>query len=84
MWATFGVEGHFKGTNWKDYHEKLSELCAPLVGAKQSEVVLMNTLTVNLHLMMVSFYQPTKDRYKILVEHSPFPSDQYAIKSQIK
>ena len=76
MWKIHGVEGHFKGTKWKDYHEYLSELCSYIVGGKKIEVVLMNTLTVNLHLMMVSFYRPKPDRYKILVEHSPFPSDQ--------
>ncbi len=84
-WATSGVEGHFKGKHsWLRYTEKLSEQTARLVGADPIEVVVMNTLTVNLHLMMVSFYRPTPIRHKILIEYSTFPSDLYAIKSQIK
>jgi kynureninase len=83
-WKTFGVEGHFKGKNpWKDYHEFLTEQLAHVVGAKPIEVVAMNNLTVNLHLMMVSFYRPTAKRHKIIIEASAFPSDQYAVKSQI-
>jgi kynureninase len=84
-WAELGVEGHFHAQNpWLPYHEFLTESTARLVGAKSNEVVVMNTLTVNLHLMMVSFYQPTPDRHKILIEYSTFPSDRYAVKSQIK
>ena len=84
-WATFGVEGHFHARNpWLSYHELLSEKTAKLVGAKTAEVVMMNQLTVNLHLLMVSFYRPTKQRYKILCEAKAFPSDQYALASQVK
>lgn len=84
-WAELGVEGHFHAKNpWMPYHELLSDQTARLVGANPSEVVVMNTLTVNLHLMMVSFYRPTPSRYKILIEASAFPSDQYAVKSQLK
>jgi kynureninase len=83
-WARLGVEGHFRATNpWMPYHKLLTEQTAALVGAEPSEVVVMNTLTVNLHLMMVSFYRPTPGRHKILVERGAFPSDQYAVKSQI-
>jgi kynureninase len=84
-WATYGVEGHFLAKNpWVSYHELLSEKTAKIVGAKPSEVVMMNQLTVNLHLLMVSFYRPTKQRYKILCEAKAFPSDQYALQSQVK
>ena len=84
-WATHGVEGHFLAKNpWVSYHELLSEKTAKIVGAKPSEVVMMNQLTVNLHLLMVSFYRPTKQRYKILCEAKAFPSDQYALQSQVK
>ena len=84
-WAKYGVEGHFKSSHpWLSYHELLTESMANLVGGKTSEVVVMNTLTVNLHLMMVSFYRPTKERYKILIEPNTFPSDQYAVDSQAK
>ena len=77
-WATFGVEGHFHAKNpWLPYHEFLAESYAKIVGAKQSEVVAMNTLTVNLHLMLVSFYRPTKNRHKIIIEADAFPSDIY-------
>ena len=84
-WATFGVEGHFHAKNpWMPYHEFLTESYSKIVGAKKSEVVAMNTLTVNLHLMLVSFYRPTKNRYKIIIEADAFPSDIYAVESQIK
>ena len=84
-WKTYGVEGHFHGKNpWKDYHEFLTQQMAHVVGAKPIEVVVMNNLTVNLHLMMVSFYRPNANRNKILIEASAFPSDQYAVKSQIE
>ncbi|GAA0873191.1 kynureninase [Gangjinia marincola] len=84
-WANLGVEGHVDATNpWMPYHESLSAQMAKIVGAKSHEVVIMNTLTVNLHLMMVSFYRPTKKRYKIIVETDAFPSDKYAVRSQIK
>ena len=84
-WATFGVEGHFHAKNpWLPYHEFLAESYAKIVGAKNSEVVAMNTLTVNLHLMMVSLYRPTQKRHKIIIEGDAFPSDIYAVESQIK
>jgi kynureninase len=84
-WAQFGVEGHFHAKNpWMPYHRLLTEQTAVLVGARPSEVVVMNSLTVNLHLMMTSFYRPTKHRHKILIERGAFPSDQYAVKSQIR
>ena len=84
-WATFGVEGHFHAKNpWMPYHEFLTESYDKIVGAKPTEVVAMNTLTVNLHLMMVSFYQPTEKRHKIIIEGDAFPSDIYAVESQIK
>ncbi len=84
-WATFGVEGHFLAKNpWMPYHELLTEKMAKLVGAKNEEVVMMNQLTVNLHLLMVSFYRPSPTRYKILCEAKAFPSDQYALQSQLQ
>ncbi|HET9408179.1 MAG TPA: kynureninase [Candidatus Sulfotelmatobacter sp.] len=84
-WAKLGVEGHFHARNpWIPYHHLLAEQTATLVGAKTDEVVVMNSLTVNLHLMMVSFYRPTKRRHKILIERGAFPSDEYAVKSQIQ
>ena len=84
-WEKYGVEGHFMGDDpWVSYHESFSPLLAPLIGAKEIEVVAMNQLTVNLHLMMVSFYRPTTKKYKILMEASAFPSDQYAVESQVK
>jgi len=84
-WAALGVEGHVHGKNpWLSYHELLTENMANIVGAKPIEVVVMNTLTTNLHLMMVSFYKPTKKRYKILIEGDAFPSDKYAVESQLR
>lgn len=84
-WAELGVEGHFQAKNpWMPYHEFVTEQMAELVGAQGFETVVMNSLTVNLHLMMVSFYRPTKHRHKILIEAGAFPSDQYAVQSQIK
>jgi kynureninase len=83
-WARFGVDAHHAaGTPWYSYHEALREPTARLVGAKRLEVVCMNSLTVNLHLMMATFYRPTKSRFKILMEEPAFPSDTYAIKTQI-
>ncbi|MQY09741.1 kynureninase [Actinomadura macrotermitis] len=82
-WARFGVEGHTEGRRpWVDYHELLREPAARLVGALPHEVVAMNTLTVNLHLMMASFYRPAGERTKIVIEDSAFPSDSYAVASQ--
>ena len=84
-WANLGVEGHFEAKNpWLAYHEFLTESMAKVVGAKPIEVVVMNTLTANLHFMMVSFYKPTKTRYKILIESDAFPSDKYAVESQLR
>jgi len=83
-WANFGVEGHFEAKNpWMPYHEFLTESMAKIVGAKPIEVVIMNTLTTNLHLLMVSFYQPTKTKYKIVIESDAFPSDRYAVQTQL-
>ena len=79
-WATLGVEAHFHGRHpWMPYHRLLTDNMAGIVGAKPVEVVVMNSLTVNLHLMMVSFYRPTPQRHKIVVEAGAFPSDQYAV-----
>ncbi len=84
-WAKLGVEGHFHSQRpWLHYHKFSKKSLAKLVGAKPSEVVAMNQLTVNLHLMMVSFYRPTKTRFKILTETGAFPSDQYALESHVK
>ncbi len=84
-WADFGVEGHFDARRpWVSYHERLMKPAAEIVGAKPSEVVHMNGLTVNLHLLMVSFYRPSGKRYKIICEAKAFPSDQYALESQVK
>ena len=84
-WGTLAVEGHFKGRRpWLDYHEFVRDGLAEVVGALPSEVVAMNTLGVNLHLMMVSFYRPTPDRHAILIEAGAFPTDRYAVESQIR
>ena len=84
-WARLGVEAHFHGRHpWMPYHRLLTENMAGIVGAKPLEVAVMNSLTVNLHLMMVSFYRPTPQRHKIVVEAGAFPSDQYAFSSQLR
>lgn len=84
-WAKWGVEGHFHAKNpWMPYHEILTQQTARLVGAQPEEVVVTHSLTTNLHLLMVSFYRPTAKRYKILCEAKAFPSDQYALQSQVK
>ena len=84
-WASLGVEGHVHGRHpWLPYHEFLTEQMARVVGALPIEVVVMNSLTVNLHLMFVSFYRPAPSRRKVIVESDIFPSDLYAVQSQIK
>jgi kynureninase len=84
-WAKFGVEGHFEAKNpWVSYHEPFKPLLAEIVGAKNEEVTALGGLTGNLHFLMVSFYRPTAKRFKILCEGKAFPSDQYAIESQVK
>src|SRR6266852_5554307 len=83
-WAKLGVDAHLEAkTPWYSYHETLREPTARLVGAKPIEVICMNSLTVNLHLMMATFYRPTEGRFNILMEDPAFPSDTYAIKTQI-
>lgn len=84
-WSTFGVEGHFESKRpWFSYHHFFTDSLAKICGAKKTEVVAMNTLTVNLHLLMISFYKPTKGRYKIIMEAGAFPSDMYAVETQVK
>ncbi|HXY60508.1 MAG TPA: kynureninase [Chthoniobacterales bacterium] len=84
-WAELGVDAHLEAkTPWYTYHEPLREPMARIVGARPVEVICMNSLTVNLHLMMATFYRPTKSRFKILMEDPAFPSDTYAIKTQIR
>jgi kynureninase len=89
-WAERGVDGHFPERDddghggWFGYHERFAAPLAALTGAKRAEVVAMNTLTVNLHLMLVSFFRPTRERYKILIERDAFPSDRYAVESQLE
>lgn len=84
-WAKYGVEGHFLAKNpWYSYHERFKKGSALIVGAKENEVGVMNGLTTNLHLLMASFYKPTERRYKILCEGKAFPSDQYALESQVR
>jgi kynureninase len=84
-WANFGVEGHFHATNpWLSYHEIFPKQLSQIIGALPEEIVVMNQLTVNLHLLMTSFYRPTKERYKVICEAKAFPSDQYAMESQVK
>src|SRR5438874_13764664 len=83
-WADLGVDAHLKGkTAWYSYHEALREPIARVVGAQPNEVICMNSLTVNLHLMMATFYRPTKSRFKILMEEPACHSDTYAIKMMI-
>ena len=83
-WANMAVEGHFYAEKpWWDYHERLAAPLSKIVGAKPAEITVMNTLTVNLHLLMVSFYRPTKTRFKIICEAKAFPSDQYMFQSQV-
>ncbi len=84
-WAKYGVEGHFEARRpWLPYHEFVTESLARIVGGKTEEVVAMNSLTVNLHILMTSFYRPTKTRFKIVIEGNAFPSDQYAVASQAR
>jgi kynureninase len=84
-WAALGVEGHSGARHpWLTYHEAVRDTSARLVGARPGETVCMNSLTVNLHLMMVSFYRPTRDRYRILIDDAAFPSDSYAVASQLR
>ena len=84
-WSRYGVEGHFRAGNpWFSYHHLFEERLAKVVGAQKDEVVAMNTLTVNLHLLMLSFYRPQGKRYKILMEAGAFPSDQYAMETQVR
>lgn len=84
-WAKLGVEGHFQAKNpWMPYHEIFPNQLSKIIGCKENEVVVMNQLTINLHLLMVSFYRPTKQRYKIICEAKAFPSDQYAFETHIK
>ena len=84
-WKDYGVEGHFHAKNpWMPYHEFLTELMANVVGAKPIETVVMNSLTVNLHLLLVSFYRPSLKRNKIIIESDAFPSDKFAVESQIR
>jgi kynureninase len=84
-WASLGVEGHFHARNpWMPYHEIFPKQLSKIIGCKENEVVVMNQLTVNLHLLMISFYRPTQQRYKIICEAKAFPSDQYAFESQTK
>jgi kynureninase len=84
-WSKLAVEGHFHGTNpWYDYHQFLTPMMADIVGAKESEVVCMNSLTTNLHLLFVSFYQPDQKRFKIISEAKMFPSDRYMLETQAK
>jgi kynureninase len=84
-WANYGVEGHLHSRNpWLSYHEMFPSLLSNIVGGLPEEIVAMNQLTVNLHLLMISFYRPTKKRFKIICEAKAFPSDQYAIRSQVE
>lgn len=85
VWRELGVEGWFNGSDpWLQYHHTIAQPLAQIVGAKPGEVTVMNSLTVNLHLLMVSFYKPTAKKYKIIMEGGAFPSDQYAVESQVR
>ena len=82
-WANYAVEGHFHAKQpWVTYHELFPPLLKDIVGAKEDEITVMNSLTVNLHLLMASFYRPTAKRFRIICEAKAFPSDQYALASQ--
>ena len=84
-WKKHGVKGHFEAKRaWLPYHEFLTQFSSKLIGALEEEVVVMNSLTVNLHLLMTSFYTPKGKRKKILIENNAFPSDKYAVQSQLK
>ena len=84
-WANFGVEGHFHAAYpWFSYHELFPKLLSRIIGALPEEIVVMNQLTVNLHILLTSFYQPTSEKYKIICEAKAFPSDQYALESQVR
>ena len=84
-WAKYGVEGHFHASNpWYSYHELLTPAMAEIVGARDSEVVCMNSLTTNIHLLFVSFYRPDGQRYKIISEAKMFPSDRYLLETQVR
>lgn len=83
-WSTLGVEGHFAaGRRWLDYHRPIADRMAPIVGAQAQEVTVMNSLTVNLHLLLASFYRPEPGRYRIAIENHAFPSDRYAVRSHL-
>ena len=84
-WEKLGVEGHLHGKSpWLDYHSYLANHMSKIVGANTSEVVVMNSLTTNLHLLMISFFKPTKQKFKIIIDTPSFPSDKYAVQSQLK
>lgn len=84
-WANYGVEGHFHGKNpWVNYHDLFPGKLSPIVGSLPEEIAVMNQLTINLHLLLITFYRPSKNRYKIICEEKAFPSDQYAIASHLK
>ena len=84
-WEKLGVDGHFEGKRpWMEYHKFFADKISKIVGAKKEEVVVMNNLTVNLHLLFASFYRPTAKRHKIIMEGGAFPSDMYAVESQVK
>jgi kynureninase len=84
-WKNMAIEGFFDGDDpWLNYHKRITGILADIVGAKKEEVSIMNSLTVNLHLLMVSFYKPNQNRFKILIEGGAFPSDQYAVESQTR
>ena len=84
-WSELGVEGHMNGDNpWFDYHCLLTDSMSNIVGAKNTETVVMNSLTTNLHMLMISFYRPNKNKYKIIIDTPAFPSDKYAVQSQLR